>query len=141
MYLRGVTAAVGEQPDNDLRELQFLKNQYGPRGETIALRYQRGLFLPEVGLSSLDKLAREAKVEEVFLALLKRFADQNRNVSLKAKANNYAPKEFGAADLAEQHRIKAAELAQAMERLLAAGRIINKTYDKPARNLFRLEVQ
>ena len=31
----------GEQPDNDLRELEFKKNQYGPLGETIVLRYQR----------------------------------------------------------------------------------------------------
>ena len=29
--------------------------------ETIVLRYQRGLFLPERGMTSLDKLARERK--------------------------------------------------------------------------------
>ena len=40
-------ATDGEQPDNDLRQLEFKKNQYGPIGETIVLRYQRGLFLPE----------------------------------------------------------------------------------------------
>src|SRR5262249_37887932 len=61
-YLKGVKAADGEQPDNDLREIEFKKNQYGPRGESIVLRYQGGLFLPEGGVSSLDKLAREAKV-------------------------------------------------------------------------------
>ena len=46
-YLKGAKADDGEQPDNDLRELEFKKNQYGPSGETIVLRYQRGLFLPE----------------------------------------------------------------------------------------------
>jgi RecA-family ATPase len=138
MYLRGIKAADSEQPDNDLRELQFLKNQYGPRGETIALRYQRGLFLPEGGLSSLDKLAREAKVDEVFLALLKRFTDQNRNVSLKVKAHGYAPKEFVTTDTAKQHNIKATELAQAIERLLTAGKIINQPYGKPSKNWQRL---
>ena len=48
-YLKGVKAGDGEQPDNDLRELEFKKNQYGPLGETIALRYQNGLFLPVAG--------------------------------------------------------------------------------------------
>ena len=60
----------GEQPENDLRELEFKKNQYGPIGETIVLRYQRGLFLPEAEFPSLDKVAREQKAEEVFLDLL-----------------------------------------------------------------------
>jgi RecA-family ATPase len=60
----GVKADEGDdQADNDLRELQFLKNQYGPRGETLALRYQRGLFLPERGVGGLDKIARAAQAE------------------------------------------------------------------------------
>jgi RecA-family ATPase len=59
-YLTGVKAETGEQPDGDLRQLEFKKNQYGPRGETIVVRYQNGLFLPERGMSNLDKVAREA---------------------------------------------------------------------------------
>jgi hypothetical protein len=60
----GVKADEGDdQADNDLRELQFLKNQYGPRGETLALRYQRGLFLPERGVGGLDKIARAAQAD------------------------------------------------------------------------------
>src|SRR6516225_1738673 len=43
-YLTGVKVADGEQPDNDLRQLEFKKNQYGPLGESVVLRYQRGLF-------------------------------------------------------------------------------------------------
>ena len=85
-YLKGVKATDGEQPENDLRELEFKKNQYGPLGETIVLRYQRGLFLPEAGIGSLEKLAREAKADELFLDLLRRFADQGRNVSDKPTA-------------------------------------------------------
>ena len=60
--------AGGEQPDGDLRQLEFKKNQYGPIGETIVLRYQHGLFLPERGISNLDKLAREANVDDALLA-------------------------------------------------------------------------
>jgi RecA-family ATPase len=139
-YLRGVKAGEGEQPDGDLRELQFLKNQYGPRGETIVLRYQRGLFVPEGGMSSFDRIVREAKVDEVFVTLLRRFTDQNRNVSLKISANSYAPREFVTNDLAKQHSIKTAEMAQSMERLLTAGKIINETYGKPAKPYQRLVV-
>jgi len=62
-YLKSVKSEAGEQPDDDLRELEFKKNQYGPKGESIILRYQRGLFLPEAGISSLEKASRSAKAE------------------------------------------------------------------------------
>ena len=73
-YLKSVKARFNdsEQPDNDLRELEFKKNQYGPRGECIVLRYQRGLFLPEAGVSDLDKATRTAKAEDVVMDLLRR---------------------------------------------------------------------
>ena len=83
MYLTSIKPEAGEQPDGDIRALQFRKNQYGPMGEAIALRYQRGLFLPEQGMSSLDKLAREQKAEETFLTLLARLGREGRNVSDK----------------------------------------------------------
>src|SRR5262245_4333362 len=82
-YLKSSKADAGEQPDNDWRQLEFKKNQYGPIGESIVLRYRNGLFLPEGGLCSLDKLAREQKAEEIFLALLARFNAEGRNVSDK----------------------------------------------------------
>src|SRR5262249_19005872 len=93
-YLKGIKASDGEQPDGDLRELEFKKNQYGRTCETIVLRYQRGLFLPEGGISNLDKLAREQKAEETFLALLARYDREGRNVSEKRSAHNYAPASF-----------------------------------------------
>ena len=55
MYLKSAKPDEGEQPDNDLREIEFKKNQYGPKGESMVLRYQRGLFLPEGGASNLDQ--------------------------------------------------------------------------------------
>jgi RecA-family ATPase len=90
-YLKGVKPDGGEQPDGDLRELAFKKNQYGPTGETIVLRYQRGLFLPEGGMTNLDKASQEQRVDEVFLALLARFETEGRNVSERESANNFAP--------------------------------------------------
>jgi RecA-family ATPase len=93
-YLKGIKASDGEQPDSDIRELEFKKNQYGPTGESIVLRYQHGLFLPEGGISSLDKFAREQKAEETFLALLARYGREGRNVSHKPTSNNYGPANF-----------------------------------------------
>src|SRR5262245_52995107 len=86
-YLTSVKPENGEQPDNNLRELQFKKNQYGPKAEAVVVRYQNGLFLPVPGVSSLDKAAREAEVGQLFLTLLDRYSRQDRNLSDKVKAN------------------------------------------------------
>jgi RecA-family ATPase len=137
-YLSSPKPADGEQPDTDLRQIEFKKNQYGKPAETIVLRYQNGMFLPEASMSSLDKVAREAVVDGAFLTLLKRYTDQNRNVSLNVNSNNYAPRAFAVTDLAKQHSIRLAELAQAMERLLNTSKIINETYGKPAKPYQRL---
>jgi RecA-family ATPase len=93
-YLKGVRPDGGEQPDGDLRELEFKKNQYGPMGETIVLRYQRGLFLPEGGMSDLDKAARQQKADGTFLALMARYESEGRNVSDKPTSPTYAPAAF-----------------------------------------------
>ncbi|MGB6707446.1 MAG: hypothetical protein WBE94_20310, partial [Pseudolabrys sp.] len=71
---------------NDLREIEFKKNQYGPLGQSIVLRYNNGLFLPVAGVSSLDKIAREASADGVFMDLLRRFAGQGQNVSNKKQS-------------------------------------------------------
>lgn len=137
-YLKGAKAIDGEPPDNDLRELEFKKNQYGPRGESIVLRYQRGLFLPEGGASSLEKAARSRSAEDVFLSLLRRFAGQNRNVSDKSTAPNYAPSQFAKEDEATQHRFRKAELEQAMRALFKTGRIVIEQYGRPSRPYDRI---
>src|SRR5262249_34771318 len=52
-WLKGVKADSGEQPDHDLRELVFKKNNYGPISGNVVLRYERGVFRPVRGVSSL----------------------------------------------------------------------------------------
>jgi RecA-family ATPase len=136
-YLTGIKAAGdGEQPDNDVRELEFKKNQYGPRGESIALRYQGGLFLPEAGVSSLDKLAREQFADGVFLAILRRYEREGRNVGEKPTAPTYAPKMFAQERDAEGCRKK--ELEGAMRRLFAANKIHVEQYGRPSRPASRI---
>jgi hypothetical protein len=83
MYLKSIRAGEGEKADKDLRELEFLKNNYGPLAATVPLHYQNGLFVPVEGPSGLNKLAAEREADELFLTLLKRFAEQGQRVSHK----------------------------------------------------------
>jgi RecA-family ATPase len=137
-YLKGLKADAGEQPESDLRELEFKKNQYGPTGESIVLRYQRGLYLPEGGISSLDKVAREQKADEVFLALLARYEAEGRNVSEKETANNFAPSSFKKEK--EAKGIRKEELDGAMRRLFEARKIHVEDYGRPSRPAWRLRL-
>jgi RecA-family ATPase len=140
-YLKGVKAEQGEQPENDLRELEFKKNQYGPLGESIVLRYQRGLFLPEAGVSNLDKAARSAQAQGVFMDLLRRFAADGRNVSDKLNAPNSAPAAFAKEGDAKALRLKKPELEQAMRDLFTSRKIRVEQYDKPSLGRSRLAVE
>jgi RecA-family ATPase len=140
-YLKGVKAENGEQPEDDLRELEFKKNQYGPRGETIVLRYQNGLFLPVAGASNLDKIAREARVEALFMDLLRRFAGQGRNVSHKNTAPNYAPTVFAKEPEATKQRVRRSEFEAAIRRLFASDRIMVESYGRPSQPSSRIAVK
>src|SRR5262249_53691062 len=72
IYRKGGKPADDELPDNNLRELTFLKNQYGEIGEKIVLRWHDGLYLPDPGMATLDQAEHEAKAEMVFIDVLKR---------------------------------------------------------------------
>ena len=117
-YLKSVNAEPGEQPESDLRELIFKKNQYGRKGETIVLRYQNGMFLPERGVSDLEKLAHDAKAEETFLELMKLHDDRGDTMSHKTTANNYAPSMFAKDTQAKDRKLRKGDFEGAMARLL-----------------------
>src|SRR5262249_32626665 len=110
----------GEEPDPELRELQFLKNNYGPKAHTIQVRWQNGVFVPVGSIKSLDKMVADQKAEQVFLTMLGKFNDQSRNVS-PSPSKTYAPTMFAAQDDAEGIKAKAFE--RAMSRLLGDNRI------------------
>ena len=137
-YLKGGPNNGDEQPDNDLRQIEFKKNQYGPTAETIVLRYQRGLFLPEGSMSTLDKLAAEQRADELFMTLLAQFDKQGRNVSDKQTANAYAPTAFAKENTAKTQGIRKADLEAAMRRLFEAGRLRVENYGRPSRPASKL---
>jgi RecA-family ATPase len=138
-YLKGSKPEGDDQPDDNLRELEFKKNQYGPRGETIVVRYQRGLFLPEKGISDLDKLAREARIDELFVTLLRQFTKQGRNLSPN-KSNIYAPAKFEEQPQAKAAKLSSKDFAAAMERLLAKNTIKVVTEGPPSHPRSRLVI-
>src|SRR5262252_1623753 len=128
LYLKRAMTVKDEEPDPNLRVLEVMKNNYGPVGETVTLRWKDGLFLPVAAPGSLEKLAREQKVDELFLTLLDRWKGQGRNVSDKLKANSYAPGCFVKEPEAKADHVDKPELAEAMERLFRANKIRCESY-------------
>jgi RecA-family ATPase len=132
-YLKSVKPENTEDPDCDARALEFKKNQYGPATETILLRYRHGLFLPEPGIGGLDKIAREATADQIFLSLLKRFANQGRNVSHKTTAPNSGPTAFAKEPEAKAARLRKTDLEASMLRLFSESKIRVDSYGRPSR--------
>ena len=130
MYLTSPRTEPGEQPDSDLRELTFKKNQYGPIGESIVLRWKDGLFLPEPGMSSLEVAAAEKTADETFLKLLTRFIQNGQNVSHKTQPANYAPRLFAKEPEAKNLARAKTALEEAMQRLFREQKIHVETYGR-----------
>jgi RecA-family ATPase len=137
MYLRPATTEDGEQPDPDLRELEFLKNNYGPLGKKIVLRWQDGIFRPVPSAGTVEQAAADAKIDNLFLALLQRFTKQGRTVNDR-NGITYAPLLFAQEAEAKADRVGKAALAEAMRRLFTANRIHVEAFGRPSRPSYRL---
>lgn len=128
MYLAAVKAKDDEDDDDDatagheLRKLEFLKNNYGPSGTAVVLRWRDGIFAPEPVAGSLEAMITAAKVDDVFMTLLRRFTIEGRTVSHKP-STSYAPTVFAKEDEAKAAGIKRLALAAAMSRLFVGGRL------------------
>jgi RecA-family ATPase len=110
----------GQELNENLRTLEGKKANYSAKGAKIDLEWKDGLFVPVHGPLGLDKLAADAKAEDVFLTLLKRFNAQGRNAGVR-KGTSYAPALF--AEEPDNQRLGKAQFAAAMTRLLAAEKI------------------
>jgi RecA-family ATPase len=139
-YMKSIKPEAGEQPDTDLREIVFKKNNYGPISESIILRYQNGLFLPVPGLGTLDRAAKEATAEEVFITLLRRFTEENRVVFHKT-GRGYAPAEFAKEEEAKKVGLTSKNLEAAMRELFRTGKIWNEQCGKPSRPSYRVALK
>jgi hypothetical protein len=59
--------------------------------ETIVLRYQRGLFLPEHGMSVMERrAARETMVDDAVITIGKKLIERGQELSPAQTSHNYA---------------------------------------------------
>jgi RecA-family ATPase len=138
--MKSVKPEDGEQPDTDLREIEFKKNNYGPVSESIVLRYTNGLFLPLPGVTSLDRAAQEQNADHIFLELLRRFTAENRILSDKP-GPGYAPAAFAREEEAVRAGLSSKSLEAAMRRLFKTGKIWNEPYGKASRPHHRIALK
>jgi len=137
-YLTTVKADKDDEPNPNLRKLEFKKNNYGPIARTIELRWERGVYVPVGGIGSVEKMAKEHTAERLFIALLDRFNSQGRHVDAKAASKNYAPTVFGRESEAKKYGLRKVDLEGAMRRLFEASQIAVEPYGSPCRGTTRL---
>jgi RecA-family ATPase len=116
MYMTAPKLEAGEQPDSDVRDLQFKKNNYGPLAESIGLRWNKGLFLPMHGLSTVEKAAREAEVDRLFVSVGRKIIGRGEELSPQRTSHTYAPNLI--AKDTEAKGFRKSELADALTRLI-----------------------
>jgi RecA-family ATPase len=130
LYMKAPTTAKGEEMDSDVREIQFLKNNYGKQGDSLQVRWKNGVFVLENAPGGLEKVAQDQNDEQRFLDLLKKYEERGRNMSSNpASAKGYAPRAFAA----EKSSVSAKRFEQAMERLFEARKIHVQPYGSPSK--------
>ncbi len=105
-----------------------MKANYAADGEIVNLHWNDGVFVPDKTGETGDPNATERAEEEDFLMLLDEFKNQNREVSHKPTANNYAPAEFAGKKNRKKHIYE-----KAMDRLFWQRRIKVEQYGPPSR--------
>ena len=102
----------------------------GRTGRPVILRYKDGLFLPEYGRTTAEKLAKDALARQVFEHLVEQFSEQRRNVSHTPNANNYAPAVFAKEKKSKDLKLRKQDFEEAMRDLFNQGRIAVEEYGK-----------
>jgi RecA-family ATPase len=120
LYFSAAKIRDGDEPDTGLRELRVMKSNYGPAGEIVRVRWQRGVFVPESTGSAVERAAAEAPIDEAFLRCLDAATAQGRTVSDKT-GRNYAPAMFER--MPEAKGIKSRGFELSMARLFSGSRI------------------
>lgn len=136
LYFKRVEDSGGMETDEDARVLQIGKSNYGRVGLEIPMRWRNGVFVP-LAATEGDPIATAARADRVFLDLLSRYENQDRQVSV-SPGHNYAPTLF--ADEARAQGVNKRALKEAMERLLDSGRIHVDKVGPPSRQTKRLVV-
>ena len=132
-YLKGTKPADGEQPDNDIREIEFKKNQYGPRAEQSSCDTATACSCPKAGHRACRRShARTWQIKHSW-RFWRASLSQGRNVGDKPTSPTYAPATFTKEAEARKHMLTKPELENAMRRLFEAGKILVSQYGRPSR--------
>jgi hypothetical protein len=86
------------------------------------LRFENGIFVPEMRGGSTDPQVAEQRADEVFLNLLDRYGQAGRNVCDK-RGTTFAPALFAKEKEATSQKLNKSALADAMIRLFASGKL------------------
>lgn len=140
MYFKTVKTLDGDEPNKNLRTFEGMKNNYGVRGGKFDLEWKDGLFRRVSGSVGFEKMARDQKLDETFLSLLKRLSLQNRPVRA-TNSKSGAPSLFEAEP--DNGGFKAKDFEAAMLRLLGNGKIANEleTEGPPSKRINRLVIK
>jgi RecA-family ATPase len=134
---RIVDKEAGEELDSDARLLEVRKANWGPTKNHISLRWQLGVFVEDAGVVWMPGQAQTLLDEEMeFLRMLDL---TTMRVSMRQRANNYAPKIFSE-DPRCKHRRRAGKkrLQEAMERLVLKGSLVTVEYGPPSHRAEKL---
>lgn len=124
LYLEHLKNSDGEVTDKNRRTLTLKKANYAEPDRVINLQWEDGRFVAE---KDTDQMSGQSKAERVFMSLLNLFTKQRRKVS-SAKNQNAAYITFAEHPLSEG--VTKNQFRQAMEVLLAAGKIENYEEDR-----------
>lgn len=118
------------------RVLDFMKSNYSALSERVELQWSSGLFVPVRAPSGPEQTAKNAEIDALFLDLLDRAMAKGENLSAAGTANNYAPSRFAKVGLAKARGVGRDHFADALDRLLAADKVVVETYG-PASKLHK----
>jgi len=120
-----------EPADPDQRVLTRRKSNAARRDETVELRWQDGVFIPQQPAGGISASIERRSCERVFLDLLDAITTEGRRVSDSSRASNYAPKIF--AQRPDRERFRKSDFERAMQSLFAQRQIAMGTRRAPNR--------
>lgn len=127
-----------EDADPDVRTLSNMKANYAQEGAGgIEVRWEAGAFK---AVGRMDRIRQSADAEAVFLELLRVWTEAGDYVNAKG-STSYAPSVFADAPQAKAARLTKKHLKDAMNRLIASGRVESATRMSNRREVTYLRVK
>lgn len=129
MYFRAAKKKDDDDEENDVRELEFMKNNYGPKDEPVKVVWSNGVYVPlSMFKDTLKEEHRKQEAERAFMSCLRQ--QQTLNLGevshLSKSKSRYAPKIFTGMKPQSQG-FNERTLAEAMMRLIEAKKIVVRT--------------